>query len=54
VAGKSALQFIKHFWDKWNQKRNFFPKQGITPENIGSFAFNPDRILPDDIFPNRE
>ena len=47
-------RLTKHFWDKWNQRKEFFLKQGITPEDIVEFAFNPDKVFPDDIFPTRE
>ncbi|GEM_PF-1911931 len=47
-------RFTKHFWDKWTERKEFFEKQGITPKTIVEFAFNPDKVLPDDVFSNRE
>lgn len=48
------VEFTKHFWEKWKDRREFFLKQGVNVEKIIEFANNPDIILPDDIFPNRK
>ena len=40
--------------DKWLQRKDSFLKYQVTPEKIVEFAFNPDLVLPDDVFPNRE
>ena len=47
-------RFTKHFWNKWEERKEFFDKFEITPEKIVQFASKPDITLPDDIFPNRE
>jgi len=46
-------RFTSHFWDKWKERKEFLLKEGITPERIVEFAFKPDYILPDDVFPER-
>jgi hypothetical protein len=47
-------RFTHHFWEKWQEREAFFKKHQITPEKIVEFTFNPDKVLPDDVFPNRE
>jgi len=47
-------KFTKHFWEKWNERKTFFEREDINPSKIIDFVFNPDLVLPDDVFPNRE
>ncbi len=47
-------RLTNHFWEKWEERKDFFKKLNITPEKIVEFAFNPDKVLPDDVLPNRE
>jgi len=47
-------EFTNHFWEKWKDRKEFFLKQGIDINKIVEFVNNPDIILPDDVFPNRE
>jgi len=51
---KLKVLFTDHFWEKWEERKDFFLKEGINPEKIQEFALFPDFTLPDDIFPNRE
>ena len=47
-------RFTSHFQDKWKERKEFLLKEGVTPEKVVEFAFNPDYILPDDVFPERK
>jgi len=47
-------EFTNHFWEKWEDRKEFFLKQGVDIDKIIEFALRPDIVMPDDIFPNRE
>ena len=49
----SSCQLSDHFWAKWEERKDFMLKEGITPYTIKEFALNPDIVLPDDIYPSR-
>jgi hypothetical protein len=36
-------RFTKHFWDKWQERGDFFLEVGLSPERIVDFAFSPKR-----------
>ena len=47
-------RFTFYFWEKWQEGKELSKKYQITPEKIVEFAFNPDKVLPDDVFPTWE
>ena len=47
-------EFTRHFWEKWNDRKDTFLKEGVNVNIIVEFALNPDLTLPDDVFPKRE
>ncbi len=47
------IDFSKHFFIKWEERKSSFLAHGIDIESIIEFVKNPDFILEDDLFPNR-
>ncbi|WP_243694513.1 hypothetical protein [Aquifex aeolicus] len=48
------IKLSEHFWYRWDKRKDFMLKEGITPEKIIEFVLNPDLTFPDPIYPNRE
>ena len=39
--------FTKHFWDRWERRKETLLGFGITPQKIKSYVINPDLIISD-------
>ena len=48
-----SCELSDHFWLKWEERKGFMLREGITPETIKEFALDPDVVLPDDVYASR-
>lgn len=48
------IEFTKHFWDIWEDRKEALTNNGIDPELIKIFATKPDIVIPDKQYENRE
>jgi len=48
------VELTEHFWERWDGRKEFMLREGVTPEKIIEFAGEPDLIMQDPKHPGRE